>query len=140
MTAKTDKAVSTNVENKTPKTVTEQETTARQIRKMRPMADIHETKEGVTLYIDLPGVSKDALEINIDQNVLTIEGELNLNTPDDLQPTYMDVNTGVFSRQFTLSAELDSTKIAANLVNGVLKLNIPRSEKHKPRKIEVKAV
>jgi HSP20 family molecular chaperone IbpA len=139
MTAKTGNAVS-KVENQNPAYTASEQEIAKQARKIRPAADIHETKEGATLYIDLPGVSKDALEINIDQNVLTVEGELSLNTPDDLKPTYMDVNTGVFSRQFTLSAELDSSKIAANLVNGVLRLDIPRSEKHKPRKIEVKAV
>ncbi len=137
MTAKTDKAV-TKVNKQTSNAVSEKEA-VKPMRKMRPAADIYETKEGATLYIDLPAVSKEALEISVDQNVLTVEGELSLNTPDDLKPTYMDVNTGVFSRQFTLSAELDSSKIDANLVNGVLKLDIPRSEKHKPRKIEVKA-
>ncbi len=106
---------------------------------LTPAADIHETKEGAVIYIDLPGVSKDTLDINIDSDVLTIKGEVNLNTPDDLNPTYMDVHAGFYSRKFTLSSELDSAKIDANLKNGVLKLEIPRSEKHKPRKIEVKA-
>jgi len=135
MTAKTDKAV-TKMNKQTSNTVSEEQ--VKPMRKMRPAADIYETKEGAILYIDLPAVSKEALEISVDQNVLTVEGKLSLDTPDNLKPTYMDVNTAVFSRQFTLSAELDSSKIDANLVNGVLKLNIPRSEKHKPRKIEVR--
>ena len=107
------------------------------VRKMRPTADIYESKEGATLYIDLPGVSRDHLNIDVEQNVLTIEGNVNLNTPDDLNPTYIDVHAGIFNRQFTLSADLDSSKIEAELKNGVLTLNIPRSEQHKPRKIEV---
>jgi len=117
----------------------QQESNARaQSLELTPAADIHETKDGAVIYIDLPGVSKDSLDINMDSDVLTIKGGVNLNTPDDLNPTYMDVHAGFYSRKFTLSSELDSAKIDANLKNGVLKLEIPRSEKHKPRKIEVK--
>lgn len=106
---------------------------------LTPVADIHETKDGATLYIDLPGVNHDSLEISVDSDILAIKGGVNLHTPDDLNPTYMDVHAGTYSRKFTLSAELDSSQIYANLKNGVLKLVIPRSEKHKPRKIKVKA-
>ncbi len=117
----------------------QQESNARaQSLELTPAADIHETKDGAVIYIDLPGVSKDSLDINMDSDVLTIKGGVNLNTPDDLNPTYMDVHAGFYSRKFTLSSELDSAKIDANLKNGVLQLEIPRSEKHKPRKIEVK--
>ena len=101
MTAKTDKAV-TKMNKQTSNTVSEEQ--VKPMRKMRPAADIYETKEGAILYIDLPAVSKEALEISVDQNVLTVEGKLSLDTPDNLKPTYMDVNTAVFSRQFTLSA------------------------------------
>ena len=119
---------------------TQQDSNARaQSLELTPAADIHETKDGAVIYIDLPGVSKDSLDINMDSDVLTIKGGVNLNTPDNLNPTYMDVHAGFYSRKFTLSSELDSSKIDANLKNGVLKLEIPRSEKHKPRKIEVKA-
>jgi HSP20 family molecular chaperone IbpA len=106
---------------------------------LTPAADICETKEGATLYVDLPGVNHDSLDISVDNDVLTVKGGVNLNTPHNLNPTYMDVHAGAFNRQFTLSPELDSSKIDATLKDGVLKLVIPRSEKHKPRKIEVKA-
>ena len=105
---------------------------------LTPAADIYETKEGATVYVDLPGVSQDTLDINFDSNVLSIKGDMTLNTPENMKPTYMDVHAGTFSRKFTLSSELDSSKIDANLKDGVLKLTIPKSEKHKPRKIEVK--
>lgn len=106
---------------------------------LTPAADIYESKEGATVYVDLPGVSKDSLDINIDKNVLTIKGSIKLNTPDTLKPTYTDINAGSYTRQFTLSSEMDAEKIEASLNNGELKLFIPRSEAHKPRKIEVKA-
>jgi len=107
--------------------------------KLTPAADILETDDGATIYVDIPGVNHDTLEISVDHDVLTINGGVNLHTPADLNPTYMDVHAGAYQRQFTLSAELDSSKIDATLKDGVLKLVIPRSEKHKPRKIEVKA-
>ncbi len=115
------------------------ETNVAQTLDLTPVADIIETKDGATLYIDLPGVNHESLDINVDSDVLTIKGGVNLHTPSDLNPTYMDVHAGTYSRKFTLSPELDSSKIDANLKDGVLKLVIPRSEKHKPRKIEVKA-
>ena len=110
-----------------------------QTLKLTPSADIYESEEGATIYVDLPGVNHDTLDISVDQDVLTINGGVNLQTPKDLNPTYMDVHAGTYNRQFTLSAELDSSKIDATLKDGVLRLFIPRSEKHKPRKIEVKA-
>jgi HSP20 family molecular chaperone IbpA len=88
--------------------------------------------------MDLPGVSKESLDIDVDQNVLTIRGAINLHTPDDLKPSYMEVHSGVFERRFTLGDELDSNKIEATHKQGELALFIPRSEQHKPRKIEVK--
>ncbi len=106
---------------------------------LAPLADIYETKQGATLYVDLPGVSKESLDIDIDQHVLTIKGAINLDMPEKLEPTYMEVRSQQFERRFTLGEELDSSRIEANLNQGELKLFIPRSEKHKPRKIEVKS-
>lgn len=105
-----------------------------------PLTDIYESKEGATIYVDLPGVSKESLNIDIDQNLLTIQGAINLDTPENLQPTYMDIRSKQFKRHFTLGEELDSNRIVANLTHGELKLFIPRSEQHKPRKIKVKTV
>ena len=131
----TNTAVSKTANGSVEKTADKQT----QQQTMIPATDIHETKDGATLYIDLPGVSRDALDIDVDQNVLTVKGDINLNTADNLTPTYMDVRAGAFKRQFTLSAELDSSQVDAQLKNGVLTLVIPRSEQHKPHKIEVKA-
>lgn len=105
-----------------------------------PVADIIENKEGATLYIDLPGVSKESLDIRIDQNVLTVKGRVNVDMPENMEPNYIDVRSGEYERHFTLGEELDMEAIQANLNQGELKLFIPRSEQHKPRKIEVKTL
>ncbi len=131
----------------TSKSVTTQDKTApteamsskrAEVTTLRPATDIVEGKDGVTLYVDLPGVSKESLDIDVDQNVLTIKGGINLHTPEELEPTYMDVHSGVFERRFTLGEQLNSEGIQAELKQGELKLFIPKSEQHKPRKIEVK--
>ncbi|MBC8211495.1 MAG: Hsp20/alpha crystallin family protein [Gammaproteobacteria bacterium] len=107
---------------------------------LRPLTDIHETSQGVTLYLDMPGVTKDALSIDIDQNVLSIRGSINLHTPENLKPSHMELHSGIYERRFTLGDELGVENIEANLNQGELKLFIPRSEQHKPRKIDIKVV
>lgn len=105
---------------------------------LTPATDIYESKEGVVLYVDLPGVSKETLDIDVDQDILTIKGMINLDTADNMQPSYVDVRANVFERRFTLGDELDSNKIEAKLDQGALKLSIPRLEKHQPKKINIK--
>ncbi len=105
---------------------------------LTPATDIYESKEGVTLYVDLPGVSKQTLDIDVDQDILTIKAKIDLTTAKDMQPTYMDIRADVFERRFTLGDELDSSKIEAKLDQGALKLSIPRLEKHQPKKITIK--
>ena len=106
---------------------------------LTPAVDIIEGKNGVTLLVDLPGVEKEGLDIDVDKSVLTIRGTINLHTDEKLNATYMDVHAGTFTRQFTLGSELDAGAIDATLKDGVLKVFVPRSDVHKPKKIEVKA-
>jgi HSP20 family molecular chaperone IbpA len=105
---------------------------------LTPATDIYESKDGVILYVDLPGVSKKTLDIDVDQDILTIKGKIDLTTAKEMQPTYIDVKSDVFERRFTLGEELDANKIEATLEQGALKLSIPRQEKHQPKKINIK--
>jgi HSP20 family molecular chaperone IbpA len=105
---------------------------------LTPATDIYESKDGVILYVDLPGVSKKTLDIDVDQDILTIKGKIDLTTAKEMQPTYIDVKADVFERRFTLGEELDANKIEATLEQGALKLSIPRQEKHQPKKINIK--
>ena len=109
-----------------------------EVSTLYPATDIYENKEGVILYVDLPGVSKETLNIDVDQDILTIRGAINLKTQEKMQPTYMDIRAEVFERRFTLGDELDTSRIEANLNQGALKLLIPRSEQHKPQQIHIK--
>ncbi|WP_188566269.1 Hsp20/alpha crystallin family protein [Undibacterium terreum] len=102
-----------------------------------PHVDIFEDVEGLTLIADLPGVAKDKLEIKVEGNQLLIEGEAALPMPEDFKLFHAEVQEPVFRRTFTLSREMDSARIDANLKDGVLTLRVPKSEQAKPRRIEI---
>lgn len=106
---------------------------------LRPPVDVIENAEGIVLYADLPGVSKDKLNLQIDADTLIIEGEADLSLPEQLEAGHTEVSVARYRRAFSLSRDMDSEKVNAELRNGVLKLTIPRAEHAQPRKIEVKA-
>ena len=103
-----------------------------------PPVDVFEDASGITLYADLPGVPKDKLSLELDADTLTIEGEMVLDMPEGMEATHAEVSLPRYRRLFTLSRELDTTKVSAEFNHGVLKLRIPKAEHAKPRKIEIK--
>jgi len=105
---------------------------------LMPPVNVFEDAAGITLYADLPGVPKDKLNLQVEADTLTIEGELSLDTPEDMEATHAEIGLARYRRVFTLSKELDSEKVSAELSNGVLKLRIPKAEHAQPRRIEVK--
>lgn len=112
--------------------------TARSEPNLMPPVDVIEDTGGITLYADLPGVPKDKLVLHVEADTLTIEGEVALEMPDGMESTHAEVSLPRYRRVFTLSKELDSTKVAAELNHGVLKLRIPKAEHAQPRRIEVR--
>lgn len=106
---------------------------------LRPPVDVIEDASGITLYADLPGVSKEKLNLQIDADTLIIEGQADLPMPEGLEAGHTEVNVSRYRRAFSLSRDMDSEKVSAELRHGVLKLTIPRAEHAQPRKIEVNA-
>lgn len=104
-----------------------------------PPVDVTEDEVGITLIADLPGASKEALSIRVDGDALTIEAPIELGDTDRLEPVYAEVRAGRYRRSFTLSRELDTTRVEAALKDGVLTLRVPKLEHAKPRRIEVRA-
>jgi len=105
---------------------------------LMPPVDVVEDESGITLYADLPGVARDRLHLQVEAGTLTIDAELELGLPQGLQSSHTEVGLGRFHRTFTLSAELDTENVAAELAHGVLKLSIPKAEHAKPRRISVR--
>ena len=107
--------------------------------KLVPPVEIVEEGEGITLTADMPGVAKENLAIGVEGDRLTIEGTLSLHEAARLQSVYAEVRVAQYQRTFVLSRDLDTEKIDAKLQNGVLTLTIPKVERAKPRRVEVKA-
>jgi len=107
---------------------------------LAPAVDISENDVGIELVADLPGVPKDGLSIKVDGANLTIEGSAQIDVPQNLEPLYGEIRSRHFRRSFTLSRELDPSRIEAKLANGVLRMHIPKSEAARPRRIEVSAL
>jgi HSP20 family protein len=102
-----------------------------------PPVDVIEDSGGITLFADLPGVSKDKLKLQLETDSLTIEGDMELNLPQDMESGYAEVKVPRYRRIFTLSKELDGEQTSAEFKNGVLKLRIPKAAHAQPRKIQI---
>ena len=113
--------------------------TAADTRFVVPRVDVLEDDSGITLLADLPGVPKESLELKVEGDTLLIEGVVATPMPPQLQSLHAEVRVPRYRRTFTLSRELDSARIEANLKDGVLTLRIPKQEHARPRRIEVRA-
>ena len=111
---------------------------ARDDRVLLPPVDVVEDTTGITLYADMPGVSRERLNLRVEGDTLTIEGGLPLAVPQNMQPSHAEVQQSRYRRAFELSKELDAQKIAAELNQGVLRVRIPKAEHAQPRRIEVR--
>jgi len=121
------------------KTAVAREQQASELATLLPPVDVIEDVEGITLYADLPGVTKEKLSLEVDGETLTIEGEMDLRMPEGMEATHAEVSVPRFRRVFTLSKELDTGKLQAELKQGVLKLRMQKAERAKPRRISVQA-
>lgn len=102
-----------------------------------PNTDIYETDRALVVVMDMPGVEKKNVEIRVEKNVLSVEGQVDLSKYDNLQPVYTEYNVGHFTRSFSVSSEIDSAGISAKMENGVLTLHLPKSKEAAPRRIDV---
>lgn len=114
-----------------------EETTIR-ARVYVPTADIYETQDALHVILEMPGVEKNNVDIYVEDDVLSVEGRLDLSKYQGLEPLYTEYNVGHYSRSFSLSNRIDQSKIGAELKDGVLSVTLPKVEEAKPRTIEVK--
>jgi HSP20 family molecular chaperone IbpA len=106
---------------------------------LQPPVDIYEDAQGITLIADMPGVSRERLHIEVDKEMLLIEGDAQIDISEGTEALYADVQATRYRRGFTLSGELDVDQCEANLKDGILTLKIPKREEVRPRKIEVRS-
>jgi HSP20 family molecular chaperone IbpA len=104
-----------------------------------PSVDIFETDKEITLLADMPGVKSDTLDIDLHENVLSLDGDVKSPERVDEVDVIREYRTGKYYRQFTLSQVIDQSKIEAELKDGVLRLSLPKVEAATPRKIAVRS-
>lgn len=103
-----------------------------------PSTDVLESKDGYIFKMELPGLDKEDIKIEFDDNVLTVTGEKK-EEKEQKGETYHRIErcAGVFSRSFNIPKNVDPKKIKANMKNGVLELHIPKAEDSKPKSIPI---
>jgi HSP20 family molecular chaperone IbpA len=102
-----------------------------------PPVDIYEDDRGLVVVADLPGVDPAAVDVHVEQGVLTIQGRATHLM--QREPVHREYELTGFFRQFQLPEEVDTTRIEAQLRNGVLTVTLPRLERAQPRRIEVRS-
>jgi HSP20 family protein len=107
-------------------------------RRFLPVTDIFETSDALKVILEMPGVDKQSVDVRVENDVLTIEGQVDFTKYQDLTPLYTEYNVGNYARSFELSSKIDQERIGAELKDGVITLILPKAEKAKPRKITVR--
>ena len=109
-------------------------------RQFLPAVDIFETDEAVTVLAEMPGVEKTGVDIKLEDDVLTIQGNRKEEVGANEVVLLKEYESGNYLRKFTVSEMIDQNKIEATMQDGILTLKLPKVEPAKPRKIEVKAL
>ncbi len=104
-----------------------------------PRVDIVETEDALEILADMPGVTKEGVEVTLDQRVLSIRGRPDISLPEELAPLYLEYQPGDYERAFTLSDAVDPTGIEARVKDGMLHLRLPKAAPAKRQRIEVRA-
>ena len=102
-----------------------------------PAVDIFEDAHQLTVQAEMPGVSKETLNVRADRDSLLIEGEVALDLPEGTSALYADLQTTKYRRTFALSGELETERIAASLKDGLLTIRIPKRTEFRTRKIKI---
>lgn len=120
-----------------PKSTTAAAPVARPVRRfITPEVNIFESAEGWTLQAEMPGVSKEGLEVTLEGNELTLVGRKTVEQIN-AEPVWRESHQADYRRVFELDPSVDTAKISAHMDQGVLTLQLPKAERVKPRKIEV---
>jgi HSP20 family molecular chaperone IbpA len=122
-------------DNANPSTVPEQ---TRSGPVYSPSVDIFENDSAIMVLADMPGVKAEDLKIDLHESVLTLTGPVGAAASAKESDVLREYQTGTFFRQFTLSETIDQTRIDAKLTDGVLRLELPKVERARPRRITVR--
>ncbi len=98
-----------------------------------PHIDAYETEDALTVAMEMPGVPREAVNIELKDDVLRVEGRIDFSNYEGMEPIYTEYNVGHWTRSLTLSDKVDRERIAAELKDGVLTLTLPKTAEARPR-------
>ena len=102
-----------------------------------PSTDIFETGDALKIVMEVPGVPKDALDVKVENDVLSVEARIETANYGGLEPLYTEYPIGHYARSFTLPGQVDQQNITAQLEDGVLSLTLNKRPESKPRRIQI---
>jgi HSP20 family protein len=102
-----------------------------------PATDIYETEDALTVVMEVPGVERKDIDINLERDVIRVEAHIDPSKYDGLDPLYTEYNVGHFARTFSISSKIDQQQIGAQLEDGVLTLTLKKAKDAMPRRIEI---
>lgn len=129
-------AANSLTERKDERNIQSREETRADDKYIRPAVNIFETEEGLILTADIPGATKESLDVNVEKGILTISAPAQHAVPGT--PSYREFELGSYYRQFSIPESLDHENAKAEYVNGILTLRIPKAKAAKPKRIAVK--
>lgn len=104
-----------------------------------PAVDIFEANSITVIMADMPGVAPEDVDVTLERQVLTLQGKVRSHAPEGYRRLSTEYREGDYVRVFTLSDEVDQSKIKAEFKHGLLRLELPRAPEAKPKKIKVRA-
>jgi len=107
--------------------------------RLRPAVDIFEDDNAIHVVADIPGVTTESLKLEVDNDLLTLEGDVELDMPERMSASYAEIRASHYYRQSQLGREVDPDNIKAEVRNGVLDLLLPKRDTHRRRRIEVRS-
>jgi HSP20 family molecular chaperone IbpA len=102
-----------------------------------PATDIFETDDALMVVMELPGVEKQVIDVNVENDVLHVDARIDFTKYEGLEPLYTEYNIGHFARSFSLSNKIDRQQISAQLEDGVLTLTLKKATEAQPRRIAI---
>jgi len=102
-----------------------------------PHTDVYETEDALTVVMEMPGVAREAVEIELKDDVLRVEARIDPSKYEGMEPVYTEYNVGHWARSFALPDKVDRERIGAQLEDGVLTLTLPKTAEAQPRRIAI---
>ena len=102
-----------------------------------PHTDVYETEDALTVVMEMPGVSREAVNVELKDDLLRVEGRIDFAKYEGMEPVYTEYNVGHWTRSFALPDKVDREGIGATLEDGVLTLTLPKTAEARPRRIPV---